>query len=79
MDYRKHLKKGECLFNAILWTAIPLLYLFLFFYSSSYLYLDLKNTWYGILLLAVEVIACAVHWYRYLAYDKKRLEENNHE
>ena len=70
-NYREYISKGSCLFNAIIWTLLPFLHLSLFFYRGAFFNLDLKSTWYGVLLLIVEVSACTVHWYRYLAYDKK--------
>lgn len=75
MNHREHMKKGECLLSAVLWTAILTLHLFLFFYSGSFSHLNLKSTWYAILLLAVEAICISVHWYRYLAYDKTVLKD----
>ncbi len=65
--YRKWMSKGECLFSALLWTVTTVLYLILFFLAVRENYLLC-----GALLLAMQLGACAFHWYRYLTYNKAK-------
>ena len=72
-DYRNKMSKGLCLANAILWTV--LLAINLHTYVFRWGGLDGFTTFAAIVM----ALCVAVHWYRYLAYDKKQQEEQNHE
>ena len=73
-NYREHASKGLCLVNALLFTLV-----FVLSFVRNFLILGLTFDRVIIACYIVMILCCAVHWYRYLAYDKKRLEENNHE
>ena len=69
-DYRKHMSKGECLFNAILWAVMPFLWLIIA------VYLWMKDGDFDYFpIVAIYVLASVFHWCRYLRYDKKTKED----
>ena len=67
-DYRETMSKRECLFNAIIWSILPLLWLVI-----ALLWWE-DGQWYGFALAAMNVLACVFHWRRYLRYDRNREE-----
>ena len=72
-NYRELISKRRCLVNALLWTFV--LALNLYNYIFRWGGLDGFTTFCAIVM----TLCVVVHWYRYLAYDKKQQEEQNYE
>lgn len=67
--YREFMSRGECLLNALIWSIIPgLQILFYVRYGGA---LPQDSRIYFLILLLLQLLGAALHWYRYLAYDKK--------
>lgn len=67
--YREFMSRGECLFNALLSCVVPALQSLIF--ALYWVEMPPSGQVLMVLLLLLELGACAFHWYRYLAYDKK--------
>ncbi len=72
-NYRDQISKGMCLLNALIWTLVLAINLF------NYIFRWGRLDGFTAFCAIVMTLCVAVHWYRYLAYDKKQQEENNHE
>ena len=74
-NYRDVMSRRGCFATALAWTAIPAL-------SAGFILLytpDLPPSGRGsrATLLLLQLLAAAVHWRRWLAYDKKPKIEDN--
>ena len=68
-NYREHTSKKMCLINAVGWSAIFAMNLYNIADLWSSTNSGTQNT---LLVLSVMMIAlAAIHWYRFLCYDKK--------
>lgn len=67
--YREFMSRGECLLNALLSCVVPALQALIF--ALYWVEMPPSGQVLMVLLLLLELGACAFHWYRYLAYDKK--------
>ena len=68
-NYRDFMSRRKCLVNALLWSSIPALQIVFFLkYGRT---IESSGVIYALLLL-VQLAIAAFHWYRYLAYHKKR-------
>lgn len=67
--YREFMSRGECLINALIWSVIPALQIL--FYALYGRTLPQESRMFFLLLLFLQLLGAALHWYRYLAYNKK--------
>lgn len=79
-NYRESMSKRSCLFNAVVWSIIIAVNLLLTVdkWRSGYLN-DQKAL---LIVTAIALVVLAIHWYRFLCYDKKintNQEEQNNE
>ena len=74
-NYRDVMSRRGCFATALAWTAIPALSAgFILLYTPD---LPPSGRGYSALLLLLQLLAAAVHWRRWLAYDKKPKIEDN--
>ena len=67
-NYRELISKRECLVNAVLWSVIPALQIGLLLFFPDRLS---ENMFWGyVVLLLLQSLSCALHWRRWLTYDK---------
>ena len=67
-NYRDVMSRRGCFATALAWTAIPALSAgFILLYTPD---LPPSGRGYSALLLLLQLLAAAVHWRRWLAYDK---------
>ena len=74
-NYRDVMSRRGCFATALAWTAIPAL-------SAGFILLDTPDRppsgrGYSAMLLLLQLLAAAVHWRRWLAYDKKPKIDDN--
>ena len=68
-NYRDYISKRECLFTALIWSVIPALQIvFFLLYGHA---IRGGGAVCAALLLLLQLSGAALHWRRYLAYDKK--------
>ena len=70
-NYRELISKRRCLVNAVIWTIVLALNLY------NYIFRWGRLDGFTIFCAIVMTLCAAVHWYRYLAYDKKRQEADD--
>ena len=77
-NYRDQVSRRECLAAALIWSAIPALSIgFFLLYAPD---LPPGGWGYSALLLLLQLLAAAVHWRRWLAYDKtSKIDDHNEE
>lgn len=75
MGYRNRISRGECLAAALLWTLV--LVIQLGFFLAAGRSLDSGSLSYAVILVLLQVLCCALQWYRYLAYNWKKSNDNN--
>lgn len=74
-NYRDVMSRRGCFATALAWTAIPALSAgFILLYTPD---LPPSGRGYSAMLLLLQLLAAAVHWRRWLAYDKKPKIEDN--
>lgn len=74
-NYRDVMSRRGCLATALAWTAIPALSAgFILLYTPD---LPPSGRGYSAMLLLLQLLAAAVHWRRWLAYDKKPKIDDN--
>ena len=75
-NYRDVMSRRGCFATAPAWTAIPALSAgFILLYTPD---LPPSGRGYSAMLLLLQLLAAAVHWRRWLAYDKKPKIEDNY-
>lgn len=70
MGYRNRISRGECLAAALLWTLVLVIQLGFFLAAG-------RSLGYAVILVLLQVLCCALQWYRYLAYNWKKSNDNN--
>ena len=74
-EYRNRISRGECLAAALLWTLV--LVIQLGFFLAAGRSLDGVSMGLAVALVLLQVLCCALQWYRYLAYDRKKSNDND--
>lgn len=75
MGYRKRISQGECLAAALLWSLV--LVIQLGFFLAAGRSLDSRSLGYAVGLVLLQGPCCAFQWYRYLAYNRKKSNDND--
>ena len=70
MGDRNRISRGECLAAALLWTLVLVIQLGFFLAAG-------RSLGYAVILVLLQVLCCALQWYRYLAYNWKKSNDNN--
>ena len=74
-NYRDVMSRRGCFATALAWTAIPALSAgFILLYTPD---LPPSGRGYSAMLLLLQLLTAAVHWRRWLAYDKKPKIDDN--
>ena len=74
-NYRDVMSRRGCFATALAWTAIPALSAgFILLYTPD---MPTSGRGYSAMLLLLQLLAAAVRWRRWLAYDKKPKIEDN--
>lgn len=75
MGYRNRISQGECLAAALLWSLV--LVIQLGFFLAAGRSLDSRSLGYAVGLVLLQGPCCAFQWYRYLAYNRKKSNDND--
>ena len=75
MGYRNRISQGECLAAALLWSLV--LVIQLGFFLAAGRSLDSRSLGYAVGLVLLQGPCCAFQWCRYLAYNRKKSNDND--
>ena len=75
MGYRNRISQGECLAAALLWSLV--LVIQLGFFLAAGRSLDSRSLGYAVGLILLQGPCCAFQWYRYLAYNRKKSDDDD--